>query len=100
LSEPGKVVLKHGITIVGHMNVPSRLAVDASALYARNVLNFLQPHMNKETGNLSFDWEDEIVQGTCLTRKGEIVHPSLTNKMPPVPKNEAIGNGNGTARGD
>ena len=43
LSEPGKVVVKHGVKIVGHLNVPGRLPKDASALYARNVFNFLAP---------------------------------------------------------
>ena len=77
LSEAGKVVRKHGVIIVGHLNVPSRLAVDASALYARNVLNFLQPFIDKESKALVLDWEDEIVQGTCLTRDGTVVHPAF-----------------------
>ncbi len=77
LSEAGKVVRKHGVIIVGHLNVPSRLAVDASALYARNVLNFLQPFIDKESKALVLDWEDEIVQGTCLTRDGRVVHPAF-----------------------
>src|SRR3546814_15453116 len=49
LAEPGQVVVKHGVKIVGHLNVPSRTAVDSSALYARNLVNFLTPLVDKET---------------------------------------------------
>ena len=77
LSEAGKVVVKHGVKIVGHLNVPSRIAVDSSALYARNLLNFLTPLIDKETKTLKIDWDDEIIKGTALTRDGQVVHPSL-----------------------
>ncbi len=80
LSEYGKVVARHGVTILGHANVPSRVAVDASALYARNLLNFLSPLIDAETKELKIDWEDEIVKGTLLTRDGKIVHPALTRQ--------------------
>ncbi len=81
LSELGKVVSKHGVKIVGHANVPSRLAADASALYAKNLLNFLQLSVDKETkGKLTFNWDDEIVKGTCLTRDGKVVHPALSGE--------------------
>ena len=73
-SELGKVVKKHGVTIVGHANVPSRIAVDASALYARNLLNFVTPLIDEETKTLNIDWEDEIIKGTLLTRDGKVVH--------------------------
>jgi len=78
-SKPGEIVeTSNGVLIVGHRNVPSRLASDASALYAKNLLNFLQPMINKETGALEMDWEDEIILGTGLTKDGKIVHPLLT----------------------
>jgi NAD(P) transhydrogenase subunit alpha len=77
LSEPGKIVMKHGVTIVGLVNLPSRIAVDASALYARNLLAFLTPMISKEAKALKIDWEDEIVKATALTRDGKIVHPSF-----------------------
>jgi len=77
LSEPGKVVAKHGVKLVGHLNVPSRVAVDSSALYARNLLNFLGPLIDKETKALKINWEDEIIKGTALTRDGQVVHPAL-----------------------
>jgi NAD(P) transhydrogenase subunit alpha len=78
LSKPGEVVDVDGVKIVGHYNWPSRIAVDASALYARNLLNFITPLIDAESGELNIDWEDEIIQGVALTRDGEIVHPLLT----------------------
>ena len=77
ISEPGKVVKKHGVTLVGHLNVPGRLAADASSLYARNLLAFVTMLYDKDTKALKIDWEDEIVKGTALTRDGKIVHPAL-----------------------
>ena len=80
LSEYGKVVVKHGVTLVGHANVPSRVATDASAMYAKNLLNFIAPMVDKETGALAIDWDDEIVKGCLVTRDGKIVHPALADK--------------------
>jgi NAD(P) transhydrogenase subunit alpha len=80
LTEPGKVVVKQGIKIVGHLNVPGRLPKDASQLFARNVLNFLTPHVDKEQKSLAFNWEDETVSGTLVTRDGKIVNPMLTGE--------------------
>ena len=78
LSKAGaEVVQKHDVTIVGHLNVPSRLAADASALYAKNLLNLLNLMIDKETKKLEINWEDEIIQGVCMTKDGKIVHPNF-----------------------
>ncbi len=77
LSELGKIVKKHGVTLVGHANVPSRIAVDASALYARNLVNFLTPLVDKTAKALKIDLDDEIVKGSLLTHGGKIVHPQF-----------------------
>jgi NAD(P) transhydrogenase subunit alpha len=74
-SEPGKVVLFNDVKIVGHRNVPSRLPVDASALYARNVLNFVT--LLTPNGALNVPWDDEIVKAVTLTRDGNVVHPQF-----------------------
>ena len=79
LSEHGKVVVKEGVTIIGHANVPGRVAVDASALYARNLLNFITPMIDAESKALAIDWDDEIITGACMTRDGAVVHPMLTD---------------------
>ena len=83
LSKLDQVVkTKNGVTIIGHGNVAGRLAEDASALFAKNLLNFITPLVDPETKNLAIDWEDEIVKGTLVTRDGKVVHPMLTNKKP------------------
>lgn len=80
LTEPGKVVVKNGVKIVGHLNVPGRLPKDASALFARNVFNFLSPHVDKATKALNFQWDDETVKGTLVTRDGKVVNPMLAGE--------------------
>ena len=79
LSKAGQVVVddKSGVTIVGHTNVPSRVPADASSLYAKNLLNFLDLLMGKEGKDLNIDFEDEIVKGVLLTKDGSVIHPNL-----------------------
>lgn len=77
LSEYGKVVEKYGVKIVGPANLPGELPTDSSALFARNLLNFITPMVDKETKALTINLEDEVVKGTLVTRDGQIVHPSL-----------------------
>ena len=78
LSRAGEIVDHGGVRILGHRNVPGRLPVDASALYARNLFNFVAPFVNAESSAVDIDWEDELVTGTALTRDGSVVHPLLT----------------------
>jgi NAD(P) transhydrogenase subunit alpha len=66
--------------------VASRLAADTSQLYARNVLNFLELLIDKETKELAIDMDDEIIKGTLVTRDGAVVHPALA---PAEPKEKA-----------
>jgi H+-translocating NAD(P) transhydrogenase subunit alpha len=80
LSSLGKVVEKYGVKIVGHDNVPGRLAKDASMLFAKNLFNFIAPHIDKETKSLKIDWEDETIIGTLLTKDGKVVNPRLTGE--------------------
>jgi NAD(P) transhydrogenase subunit alpha len=80
LSEPGKTVHKHGVTIVGPINMPGHLAESASALYARNLQSFLQPFVDEEHGTLSLDLEDELIKGTMFVHDGKVVHPALTGE--------------------
>jgi len=78
-SSVGKVVQKHDVSIVGHANVPSRLATDASALYAKNLLNLLSLIIDKESRKMAIDWDDEIIQGVALTKDGKIIHPNFAS---------------------
>jgi H+-translocating NAD(P) transhydrogenase subunit alpha len=73
-SVAGKIVVKNGVKIVGYDNIPARVPEDASALYARNLLNFLSPHVDKDAKTLTMDWEDETVVGTLITKDGAIVN--------------------------
>ncbi len=73
----GAVVERHGVRIVGHRNMPSRLAADASALYARNLYNFLSAFWDKDAKRPVLPDEDEIVQGVRLTRGGQVVNQRL-----------------------
>jgi len=75
---PGEVAVVNGVTILGHFNVPSRLPVDSSALFARNQFNFFQPLIEKDGTGLKIDLADEILKASVLTRDGAVVHPSLT----------------------
>ena len=77
VAEAGRVAERHGVRIVGHKNVPSRLAADASALYARNLFNFLSAFWDAETKALALPDDDEIVQGVRLTRAGQVVSARL-----------------------
>ncbi|MCX7281495.1 MAG: NAD(P) transhydrogenase subunit alpha [Alphaproteobacteria bacterium] len=70
LSKPDEVVEAHGVTILGPTNLPGALAVDASSLYARNLFNFLSLIVDKKTGVLALDWNDEIVKGSAVTKDG------------------------------
>ena len=77
LSKPDQIVDVNGVKIAGFTNLPSRIAEDASALYAKNLLAFITPLIDKETKALKIDAADEIVAGTLVTQGGQIVHPNL-----------------------
>jgi NAD(P) transhydrogenase subunit alpha len=77
LTKENEVIEVHGVTIMGYTNLPGRLAVDSSSLYSRNLLNFVTLIVDKKTGALALNWDDEIVKGAALTRDGAVVHPAL-----------------------
>lgn len=77
-TKPGEIhTTENGVTIVAHLNVASNLAADTSALYSKNLLNFITPLVNEEKNGLAIDWEDEIITGILLTKDGAIVHERL-----------------------
>jgi NAD(P) transhydrogenase subunit alpha len=79
LTEPGRVVVKHGVTIVGHTNFPSLVPQHASQMFAANVQKMLGVILDK-AGALKLDLSDELIAGTLLTHDGAIVHPLLKPK--------------------
>ncbi|WP_430398108.1 Re/Si-specific NAD(P)(+) transhydrogenase subunit alpha [Ferrovibrio sp.] len=77
LSKPDQIVDVDGVKVVGYTNYPSRVPVDASNLFSKNLWNFLSPHWDKESKTFKFKADDETVTGTCVTRGGAVVHPML-----------------------
>ena len=71
-----ETIVHNGVTIVGNSNLPSTMPSDASKLYGKNILNFLQLITNKE-GELNLVWEDDLVKGSCICYNGEVVHERL-----------------------
>lgn len=80
-AKSGEVVTtEKGVKIVGHLNVPGRLAATASSLYARNLYAFVETLIDKEAKTLAVKWDDELVKATNLTRDGQVSHPSFQPK--------------------
>jgi proton-translocating NAD(P)+ transhydrogenase subunit alpha len=77
LTKANEVIEVHGVTIMGYTKLPGRLAVDASSLYARNLFNFISLLVDKKTGQLAIDFNDEIVKGALVAKDGEVVHPAV-----------------------
>ena len=79
-ARPGEVAQVGPAKIVGYLNVPGRLAASASALYAKNLLTFLETMIDKNEKKLAVNWDDELVKATMLTRDGAVVHPNFQPK--------------------
>ncbi|KKT00961.1 MAG: NAD(P)(+) transhydrogenase (AB-specific), partial [Parcubacteria group bacterium GW2011_GWA2_43_17] len=79
LTEPGKRAVKHGVQIIGELNIPSLLAQESSLLYARNIFNMMS-EMYKD-GKPAINENDEVIQGSLIVKAGELVHPALKEKL-------------------
>jgi NAD(P) transhydrogenase subunit alpha len=78
LSKPGQIsVTSNGVKIIGHLNMAGRLPATASALYAKNILAFVQTMIDPKTKSLAIKWDDELIKATLLTEDGALVHPSF-----------------------
>jgi NAD(P) transhydrogenase subunit alpha len=80
LTEPGEVVVKDGVTIIGYTDLPSRLASQSSQLYATNLRHLITDMTPEKDGNIVVDFEDEVVRGATVCKGGETTYP------PPAPK--------------
>ena len=80
LSEAGKIVKVHGVSIIGYTDLPSRMAAQASQLYGTNLRHLLTDMTKEKDGNAKVDFEDEVVRGATAVKGGEITFP------PPAPK--------------
>lgn len=79
VTKNNETVLYNGVHIVGNSNLAATMPSDASKLYGKNLLNFLQLIINKE-GNLDLNWNDDLVKGCCITNNGAIVHDRVKDK--------------------
>lgn len=77
LTKPNQIIEHHGVKIIGYTNYPSRIATDASRLYAKNLANFIQLLYNKETKQLYFNLEDDIIKSCLVTHQGKILNPII-----------------------
>jgi len=84
LTEPGKVVLKHGVTLIGYTDLPSRLPTQSSQLYGTNIRHFLSELCKEKNGQIDVNMEDDVIRGATVIKEGEITWP------PPAPKVQAI----------
>jgi NAD(P) transhydrogenase subunit alpha len=80
LTRAGETVEHKGVRIVGPVNLPGTVPVNASSLYAKNLATFLETLIDKKEKTLAINWSDEIVTGTLIARDGKIVHPALQPK--------------------
>ncbi len=80
LTEPDKVAVKHGVTLIGYTDLPSRLARQSSTLYANNLLRLAEELCKAKDGVVHVDMEDEVIRGTTVVKEGKITWP------PPAPK--------------
>jgi NAD(P) transhydrogenase subunit alpha len=92
LTEPGKTVVKEGVTLVGDLNWPATVGINASEMYSRNVLNILLDSLTKEA-QLVWDYKDDIVDGAMICHAGEVHHPKVRELLglPPLQKEQEPG---------
>jgi NAD(P) transhydrogenase subunit alpha len=85
LTEPGKVVVKHGVNIIGYTDLPSRLAKQSSQLYANNLLRLLEELCPKKDGVIALNLQDEVLRGTTVIEKGNVLWPPPPVKVSAAP---------------
>jgi NAD(P) transhydrogenase subunit alpha len=85
LTEPGQVTVKHGVTIIGYTDLPSRLARQSSTLYATNLLRLTEELCKTKDGNINVNMDDEVIRGTTVIKDGSITWPPPPPKLPAAP---------------
>jgi len=88
LTEPDRVIVRHGVTIVGYTDLPSRMAAQSSQLYATNLLHLLTDMCQAKDGVLAIDMSDEVIRGATVVKDGEITWPPPAPRLSVVPPKE------------
>jgi NAD(P) transhydrogenase subunit alpha len=81
LTKPDATAEHKGVRIMGQLNLPGSVPVNASSLYARNLLAFLEPMIDKENKTLALNWDDELVKGIGVARDGGIVNAMIAERL-------------------
>ncbi len=89
LTEPGQVAVKHGVTIIGYTDLPSRLSKQSSTLYATNLLRLTEELCKTKDGNINVNMEDEVIRGTTVIKEGKITWPPPPPKLSAAPAGTA-----------
>ena len=89
LTEAGEVVVKHGVTLIGYTDLPSRLAAQSSQLYGTNLRHLLTDMCPEKDGHLVVDMEDEVVRGATVVKDGQITWPPPAPKLSAAPATES-----------
>ena len=90
LTVPGEAVVRHGVTIIGYTDLPSRLARQASTLYANNLLRLTEELCKTKDGTIDVDFEDEAIRGLTVIRQGEVTWPPPPLKLAAPPPKPAV----------
>ncbi|KPJ80193.1 MAG: NAD(P) transhydrogenase subunit alpha [Gammaproteobacteria bacterium SG8_30] len=86
LTEPGEAVVKHGVTIIGYTDLASRLAKQASTLYATNLLRLTEDLCKTKDGTIDVNFEDDAIRGLTVVKEGEVTWPAPPPKLPAAPQ--------------
>ncbi len=86
LTQPNNVVVENGVHIIGYTDLPSRLPVQSSQLYASNIVNFIDDLCPNNDGQIVLDMEDEVIRGATVTKEGQITWPPPQIEPSPVPQ--------------
>ena len=86
LTQPGQVVVEHGVTLIGYTDLPSRLAAQSSQLYGTNLRHLLTDMTPEKDGELVVDMEDEVIRGATICKEGETTWPPPAPKLSAAPK--------------
>ena len=89
LTEPGQAVVKHGVTIVGYTDLPSRLAKQSSTLYATNLFRLTEELCKTKDGTINVNMEDDAIRGLTVIKEGEVTWPAPAPKLPAAPAKPA-----------